>query len=253
MDQIEINLLASGLVLTAIISFARIGTAILTMPGFGDARVPSRIRLAVAFIISMSLVSTIPPTQNIDQISVLVGLLIFEITIGAFIGTGARLFFSSIHILGAKIGHSAGLSNAFAPNDGNFASASSISGMIYMGALSLMFSTNTHHLLIKGIMLSYDAIPIGTLPTLDMAEQIARIGADAFYISVYVGAPFLIFSVLFNLSLGLANRVMPSMQVFFVASPAMIILGLTILSVGLPMILYVINSELATWLQDFVR
>jgi flagellar biosynthetic protein FliR len=58
---------------------------------------------------------------------------------------------------------------------------------------------------------------------------------------------------LFNLSLGLANRVMPSMQVFFVASPAMIILGLTILSVGLPMILYVINSELATWLQDFVR
>lgn len=122
-----------------------------------------------------------------------------------------------------------------------------------MGALVVMFATNTHHLLITGILLSYDAIPVGTLPVLDMAQQIARIGADIFYIAVYIGAPFLLFTVLFNLSLGLANRVMPSMQVFFVAAPAMIIFGLSILALASPMILFRVNDELANWLQEFVR
>ena len=241
------------MVLTAMIAFCRIGTAVLLMPGFGDARIPSRVRLIFAVILSLTMLPVVPALAPIEQTSVLVGLIAFEVTIGVFIATGAKLLLAVIHILGAIIGQAAGLSNAFAPNDGNFASASTISGLLYMGALTFMFATNTHHLIISGIGLSYQAIPVGTLPVIDMAQQVARLSADAFYISVYIGAPFLIFTVLFNLALGLANRVMPAMQVFLVASPALIMFGLGILTVAGPMVLFVVNDELATWLQDFIR
>jgi len=249
-----ITTISSALVINAMIAFSRVGTAIILVPGLGDARIPARIRIASAVILTLALLPALPFTGvEVDKASVLVGLIAFEATVGVFIAISVRLFLTSVHILGAKIGYTAGLANALSPNDGNFESASSLSSLMYMGAIVFVFATNTHHLILSGLMRSYEAIPVGTLPAMDLAQQIARIGGDAFYIALYVGAPFLVFSILFNAALGLANRVMPSMQVFFVASPAMIVLGLLLLSMMIPTIIVVLNNELSNWLQDLVR
>jgi flagellar biosynthetic protein FliR len=46
---------------------------------------------------------------------------------------------------------------------------------------------------------------------------------------VQIAAPILVFSVVFNLGLGILSKLMPQIQVFFVAQPAAIILGVIIL------------------------
>lgn len=248
-----LNLVATSLVLSAMLAFARIGTVIILVPGFGDARISARIRIALGVIVSLALLPAVPKTIVPDQPALLASLIAFEVTVGLFLATAVRLFLSTVHVLGAQISYSAGLANSISPNDGNFESASSLSSLVYMGAIAFMFATDTHHLILKGILLSYDAIPVGTLPVIDMAQQIARISADVFYIALSIGAPFLVFSILFNLALGLANKVMPAMQVFFVASPAMIIIGIGILAIAVGMILHTVNEELSNWLQDLVR
>ena len=44
-----------------------------------------------------------------------------------------------------------------------------------------------------------------------------------------LSAPFLVFGLVFNLGLGVLSRLMPQMQVFFVALPLSILIGLLLL------------------------
>ena len=68
-----------------------------------------------------------------------------------------------------------------------------------------------------------------------------------------MGAPFYVLSLLLNLGMGLANRVMPAMQVFFVAGPGLIVAGLALLALAVPAILTYQNEQLSLWFAPLVR
>lgn len=240
-------------VMLVLLAFARIGTAMMLMPGFGESAIPARAKVALGMLVSLSLFAMLPLPAVPSSPALLGGLVVFEVLIGAFIGLGARIFMAVFHILGGIIGYAAGLSNALAPQDANFEGASAVAGLLHMSALALIFATDMHHLMLSGIVRSYQVMPVGALMMGDMVEQLARLGGSAFYIAMMVGAPFLVFTVLFNLALGLANRVMPTMQVFFVAGPGLILMGLGLLAIAAPAMLQFVQGEFSAWLMDLRR
>ncbi len=60
-----------------------------------------------------------------------------------------------------------------------------------------------------------------------------------------IAAPFMVFAIVFNVGLGLLSRLMPQMQVFFLAMPAAIIIGFVIflLVIGILMLGFVEHVE----------
>ena len=52
-------------------------------------------------------------------------------------------------------------------------------------------------------------------------------------IGLQLSAPVVVFSLVFNVATGLVGRVMPQFQVFFVASPIMVLGGLSIFAMSL--------------------
>jgi len=240
--------LVSAWIYLAAVAFARIGTAVLLLPGFGEAQVPPRVRIALGLLLTLALLPALPLADPPKAIPALALLLGGEVMIGLFIGIGARLLLTAVQMAGAQVGMAAGISNAFAPGIANTEGATAIGGLLTVAAVALLFATDLHHLIISALLQSYAVLPPGHLPLGDLAEQTARLGAAAFRISVTMAAPFLIVSVLMNLGLGLANRVMPNMQVFFVAAPAMILVGLALLAVAVPAMLHLMTQELADWL-----
>lgn len=253
MESLPVTDLVTQWVHLAALAFARIGTAVILLPGFGETQVPPRIRIALGLVLTFALMPALPLPAPPAQTTALALLMGSEIVIGAFIGTGARVLLSAMHFAGAQVGMMAGISNAFAPGMANTEGATAIGGLLTVAAIALMFATDMHHLVISALLRSYAVMPPGHLPLGDMAEQTARLGADAFRIAATVAAPFLIVSVLLNLGLGLANRVMPNMQVFFVATPAMVVAGLALLALAVPAMLQVMNAELADWLFGLTR
>lgn len=237
----------------AAIAFARIGTATILLPGFGEGHIPARFKIAFGVILTLGLLPALPIPDPPQTQALLFMLIAFEITIGVFIGVGARLILYAMHIVGAQIGFAAGLSNAILPNQSNNESGSAIAALLTTGAVALMFATDMHHLVLSGLLRSYTIMPPGRLMPGDLADQIARLGGGAFYIAAAMGAPFFILSLLVNLGLGLANRVMPAMQVFFVASPGLIIIGLFALMLAAPAIMEFQVVQMADWFQYFVR
>lgn len=240
-------------VMLVILAFARIGTALILMPGFGESRIPARSKVALGVILCLCMMPALPLPAVPDTPSLVVVLFATEALVGAFLAMCIRLFFVSLHILGGIIGYAAGLSNAFAPPDANFEGASSVAALLHVAMVALVFVTDAHHLILDGLMRSYQIIPPGKVMIADMTEQLARMGSASFYIALMVGAPFVVFTILMNLAMGLANRVMPTMQVFFVAGPGLILLGMSIFAVTAPSILENVMAEMMDWLMVLER
>lgn len=249
----QVNGFVSAGVMLLMLVFARVGTAMIMMPAFGDVRVPAQAKIALAFLASLVMLPTLPLPEPPQRVDMLVGLIAIEALIGAFIGMAGRIFMAAFHLLGAQVGFAAGLSNAMAPPDANFDGANTLAALLQVAALALIFATDTHHVMISGLARSYHVMPVGQPMLGDMAEQMARIGGSSFYIAAAVGAPFIIFSILVNLALGLANRVMPAMQVFFVAGPGLIIIGLGLLFLLVPAIMNGVIGEMGKFYLELVR
>ncbi len=89
-----------------------------------------------------------------------------------------------------------------------------------------------------------------------MSGDAARLALDTmakgFGISVQIAAPFIVFAIIFNVGLGVLSRLMPSLQVFFLAMPATIMLGFLILAAVLGLMMTVFLKELSSLLEPFL-
>lgn len=253
MDSTLAPEIVNNWILLVAVAFARVGTAILLLPGFGEAQIPPRIRIALGLVLTLSLLPILPLSEPPEQVTAFTLLIGAEAAIGIFIGAGARILIAALHLLGALVGMISGLSNAFAPSQANTEGATALAALLSVAAIAMIFATDLHHLMISAILRSYAILPPGQLPVGDLTDQIARLGAGAFQVAISMATPFLLVAVVLNLALGLANRIMPTMQVFFVAAPGLILAGLTIFVITLPAVLDYMMVILSDWLLVLSR
>jgi flagellar biosynthetic protein FliR len=93
----------------------------------------------------------------------------------------------------------------------------------------MVFLTNLHHLAIGAIAGSYKMLPPGGhLPTGDMAQLAINLVSSSFALGFQLAAPFLVFGFAVYAGLGLLAKLMPQLQIFFVAVPINIACGFLI-------------------------
>ena len=157
-------------------------------------------------------------------------MLVEEILVGAVLGMTARLTISALEVAGSVIAQQLGLGFVTAVDPTQGEQGVIIGNFLTMLGVTLIFATNMHHLVIAALNDSYNVFAPGDVPaTGDVAALVTRIVAGAFRIGIQLSAPFLAFGLLFNIGLGVLSRLMPQMQVFFVAMPLSITIGLLFL------------------------
>jgi flagellar biosynthesis protein FliR len=218
-------------VFAALLIFARIGSAMMLLPGFGEAYVPQRFRLLLAVILSLLLLPILAPLLPPPPASPAALLVIFgaEIAIGVFMGTLARLLLAGLETAGQFVSLQSGLSNAVIFNPMQ-ATQSPIPSALYsaLGVL-LIFLTNLHYLMLRGLVDSYMIFTPGELPPLgDLSQTVARAVAGSFRLAIEMAAPFIVLGTVFFVGLGLVARLVPQLQVLFVTQPLQIMGGLVL-------------------------
>ncbi len=245
----DLALFLTSQVLAVGLVFARLGSALAFMPGFGERVIPLRFRLLVALVLSAALAPATPvDAVTIDSPLLLVPLLAMEVTLGIWIGVTARIVMSALQFVGYQIGLIAGLANAFAPDTGAFQGSTMIADALMMAGVALIFASDLHHLVIAALLMSYDIFPLGQIMPGDLAEQIVKAVGASFYIGFALTVPFHVMGLVLNLGMGLANRMMPALPVFFVATPVLVAAGLFVLIVAAPSILEGFLDRFAAWL-----
>ncbi len=227
----------------------RLGASLMFIPALGDKTIPTRVRvtlaIALSLVVYLVLHDQIPlmPVQTIK----LVMLIAREALIGMIIGLFARLLMSAIHTAGTMIAMSTGLAAAqsFDPTQGS--QSAMVSTLLTLMAVTVIFVTDIHHQLIWAMVNSYNVFPIG-FEALDF-EGIAGIATNivthSFALGVQLAAPFIVYSLIFYVSMGILVRMMPQLPVFFVAMPLNIALGLWIFALVVTSILqwFIVSFE----------
>lgn len=220
--------------------FVRLGTALMLLPGFGETYISPRVRLLLALTLTVVIHPVLPPVlPPLPESAVALFLLVFgEAFVGFFLGSVARLMMAALSIGGMMIATVSGLANALT-NDPTAAQQGSIAGsFLTMLALMLIIVLDLHHMLLRGLIESYQLfVPGQPLLVGDISQMIARVVSKAFLLGFQIASPFIAVALIFNLGLGLLSRLMPQMQVFFIAIPLQIVIGLGILMIALPAIL----------------
>jgi flagellar biosynthetic protein FliR len=228
-----LQIYAAGLV------FARVGALVMLIPGLGDAAVPPRIRLSLALLITMAVspvvagvIKTVPGT-----VGALAGDVIHELMVGIIIGAILRLFFTALATAGEVISIQTTLSFAQTANPALGIQGSTLGAFLTLIGVTLVMTTDLHHLFLASIVRSYSLFPFGhTVMVADATTLAIRTMADSFALGVQLAAPIIVFSLVFNIATGLVGRVMPQFQVFFVATPLSVMLGMSILALSLGLI-----------------
>jgi flagellar biosynthesis protein FliR len=229
--RIDISFLPA-LAVGFMLMFARIGVMVMLLPGLGELSVPARIRLVVALVLTAVLYPLHAADLNVDLRSFEPVLRLFgqEMLIGGVLGLTARLTISALQVAGSIIAQALGLGFIVAIDPTQGQQGVILGNFLTMLGVALIFATNLHYLVIAALHDSYTLFRPGALPaTGDVAALIVRTVGEAFRIGVQISAPFLALGLLFNLGLGVLARLMPQMQVYFVAVPLSILVGFLIL------------------------
>lgn len=234
--------------------FCRVGTAFILMPGIGETMVPMQLRLVIGLVLSLAISQNIEgaPLSVPEDMSGFIGDIMVEIFVGFWIGAIGRILLSSLHLLGHKIAYVSALANAMVGGQNVFENSSIFSNLLTMVAIVIIFVADIHHIAIEGLVRSYSLIPLSETPSMsDFADQGAKAVSEAFMMGIRFAAPFIILAIIVNAGMGLANRMMPSLPVYFVATPLLISSGIVILLMAISGILIVFSDYYANWFMTF--
>ncbi|WP_439530785.1 flagellar biosynthetic protein FliR [Pannonibacter sp.] len=216
--------------------FARLGTMVMLLPALGESSIPGRMRLTIALAVTLVLypmASRSYPadlTTNLPQLGV---LLAGEFLIGFAIGLSARMITAALQIAGTIIASQIGLAFAMGSDLTNSGQQGALIGnYLSILAVTLVFVTDAHFLIIAALHDSFTLFPPGDLmPVGDFTKVAVDTFAHVFSIAVRMSAPFIVVGLVFYFGLGLLNKLMPQMQIFFISMPVNITLGIVLLLV----------------------
>jgi flagellar biosynthetic protein FliR len=197
--------------------------------------------MAITFVVQPTLTPTLPPMPP-SGLGLTV-LIVLESFVGLFLGTISRMLAAALEIAGTIISMQIGLSNAFMFNPALASQGTLIGG--YMGNIGvvLLFVTDLHHLLILSVIGSYEVFTPGApLPIGDFAETMTGMVARCFSVGAQMAAPFIVIGIMFNLALGLLQKMMPQFQAFGIIMGGQIVLGLALLMI-------VLSATMMFWLR----
>jgi flagellar biosynthetic protein FliR len=236
--------------------FVRLSGVLLVFPGYADPAVPPRVRAILAVLITAllfpSLGPSLPPMPSL--VSGLIALVVTELFIGILIATGARLFMSTMLVAGELISFMSGFQSAtlFDPRSQSLTSAPG--QLLMVLAITFIFLTNLHHSILNAVVDSYRILPVGQMPAMgDTVQAYVQLLGQVFIVGLKLAAPVMAVGFLSYAGFGLLNRLVPSVQAFFVSMPVNIMLGLFVFGVSLGGMLTLFVDELSQNLALFTQ
>jgi flagellar biosynthetic protein FliR len=222
------------------IVFLRVGAVMAVLPAFGEQSVPQRVKLALALAFTM-IVTTALSSQAIGTagpFGSMMPYLMTEPIIGLALGLGFRLFVVALQTAGVIVAQALSLSQIL--GGAGVDPMPALGQVLVIAGLALAVMAGLHVQVARAMILSYDVLPAGQFPRPGdlSAWGVDRI-ARSFTLAFSLAAPFVIVSLLYNLTLGVINRAMPQLMVAFVGAPVITLGGLVLLMLLAPLMLSV--------------
>jgi len=153
-----------------------------------------------------------------------------EIVIGVLIGLMGRAFFAALETLTNVIAMTIGIANPLGVSIEEAEPLPAIASLITMAATTLLFLTDLHWEVLRGLVASYTALPVSN--GVDVQFNLVQLSASlskSFFLSLRIASPFIVFSVIVNFAIGILGKLTPQIHGYFILTPAVLLGGLFLL------------------------
>ena len=226
-----LNLLSPYNIVIFMLVFTRLTGMMQTAPFISTIRQPMMAKIwfgaTIAFILYPIVLTSknyVMP-KNMTEFLILIAL---EFMIGYLIGFVANLILEGVRMAGNIISIQTGLSMSEALDPATGVASNDISRIYIYLATMVFLAIGAHQMLFIALNGSFVTLPIGTFPLFDAqtVQSLLILFAQIFKISFGVALPVYSVLMITDILLGMMSKMMPQMNIYMVALPVKIYIGL---------------------------
>lgn len=208
-----------------------------------------QFRLGLAVFISLLLTPVVNFTIAENSIPI---LIMKEIIIAMALGFAVRMIFLAVNLGGTFISYTMGLSMAtvFNPEFGQDTLISEILGIMTMLLFLVM---DAHHDLIFVFVKSFELLPVGKMNIAPLMPEVVAMVSGLFVMSIKIAAPVMVGLLIVQLLTGFLYKVAPQMNIFFVALPLNIFIGIMLMILSIPVFEHVLGISFSDMRGEMIK
>lgn len=242
-----------NLTISFLLPFFRIGAFFMALPLIGSQLVSARLRIALAFVVSI-IVTPIIHVPPYDPVSPAFVVLIAEqLIIGFLLGFVVTVLFQVFSLAGQLAAMKAGLGFAMSNDPANGVSVASM-GQYYLSMVALAFlGTDGHLVMIEYLADSFRYWPIGAGFDSQHYWEVVSLGSWMFEKALLIVMPLAIAVLVMNLSFGVVAKASPQLNIFALGFPIIMLFSLFFFWIMLENFLDIYRlffQEMTDWMKD---
>ncbi|MFO7294592.1 MAG: flagellar biosynthetic protein FliR [Clostridia bacterium] len=233
-----------------LLALARISGMFFMSPVFGRRNVPAIFTIGLILALTFIVAVYYPVYDEAMDISSYIELafyIIKEIFIGLIMGYVVLFTFSAFLLAGQLIDNQIGFgvvhildpqTNIQIPLVGNFNNVL---------AMVLFFAMDGHHALIRLLMYSFEALPLGKAALSgDIVRPLFNMFVEFFVLGFKMAVPAIASALLAEVVFGILVRAIPQMNVFVIGLPFKILIGLVVLFSTVPLLISMMDGAFSS-------
>lgn len=240
-------------VFVTFVVFCRVGAAMMLMPGFGSTRVPAPVRLLLALACAMALM----PLLYRPVVSQLAGfpeharlyLLVNETVTGLALGFMARLFLLGLQFGVITAANAVGLAGVPGLPVDDAEALPPLANFVSLAAVMVIVAADLPQAMLMALAQSYGDLPLRLGLDGPWLLDTALSGlTDTTLLGMRLAGPFVVYAVVVNIAMGLANKFTPQIQMYFASLGLVTMGGLLLLWLSAGSLLHVFVEAFADWI-----
>ncbi len=240
--------------------FCRVSGLFLVAPFFNHPSFPMQLRLwfglatAVIFYLTLNVPQQVLQLQWVPMdLPHLTPFIFKELALGLILGFVSKYIMDALYMAGETLSQQMGLSMASSLDPSSGVSTPIIGNVLVQYGLVLFMVLGIHHWILLSLHSSFDLLPIHLMPAYDkigiLSERMIIISAGMFTSGLMLAAPIQALLFMVEVALGYISKLMPQMNVFMVAMPLKLMLGIWALISFLP----IIQTFMTDHYQDHIK
>jgi flagellar biosynthetic protein FliR len=230
------NFFSPGHIEILVLLFARVGGLVMIAPMFTARAMPVSVKTAITVLLALLLHPLALASAGGAIPAITPETFIGETLVGFGLGLGAALLVGASSVAGEMMGIQIGLSGAAVLDPVSNTQGNVLGTFTTLFSITLLFAVDAHLVMIDAIGKSLNVITLGS--GLHAAGLLAMVktGSVLFGLGLQFAAPVIAAVLVGNTALAILSRAAPQLNLFSVAFPIQIGIGLTALAAAIPFI-----------------
>lgn len=229
-----------------ILVFVRIAGIIFFNPVMSRNNIPRMARVSLVLLSSIIIapVTTVSSDFSADRISLVISIG-KELFIGFILAYVFNVFYYMIFTAGEIMDMQFGFSMAKVMDPGSNVQAAITGNLFNIFFIGYIFATNTHALLIRLTVYTYDVIPVGAgnLVIDKLPEFVFEMFCTVFTLAMHLAFPFVAVELVVEMCLGIMMKLIPQIHVFVINMQLKILISIVMI--------YMLANPIAGFIDNY--